>query len=78
MESREDIKVPAEGMKLGSGEGMVVEEGVDVVVNWLCYDAAIVVDDVLQACYRWQGNWNRLVAVVSWIFCDSGAYVVCV
>ena len=47
MEPWEDIKVPAEGMKLGSGEGMVVQEGVDVVVNWLCYDGSIVIDDVL-------------------------------
>lgn len=37
MELWEDIKVPAEGMELGSSESMIVEEGVDVVVNWLCY-----------------------------------------
>lgn len=35
MEPWEDVMVPSKGMKLSSGEGMVVEKSVNIVVDWL-------------------------------------------
>ena len=45
--------MPAKRMKLSSAEGMVVKSSANVIIYRLCYNAAIVVDDILKSCDWW-------------------------